>query len=64
MGIDRCFANDLPDDNRPGVILVGTDDLGRAAGINVTAELVRQLSRSTRDSQISPSLPVSFEKRK
>ena len=60
----RVFVNDLPDDNRPGVIWDGGDDQGRATGINVTADLVRRLSALTPDSRILPPLPVSFEKRK
>ena len=41
-----AFANDFPNHRRPGYLLVGVNDDGKAAGLTVTDELLRRLGES------------------
>ena len=56
-----AFANDLPDNRRPGVIFVGADDDGNPTGIQVTDRLLLQLADLKTDGNIvpPPSLTVA-----
>ena len=58
-----AFANDLPDRRRPGVVLVGVDDGGRAVGGDVSDELLRQLADIKTDGNIVPPPTMVVESR-
>ena len=58
-----AFANDLPDRRRPGVVLVGVDDDGRAVGGDVSDELLRQLADIKTDGNIVPPPTMVVEPR-
>ena len=49
-----AFANDLPDNRRPGVIFVGANDNGVATGLAITDELLRRLADMKTDGNIVP----------
>ena len=49
-----AYANDLPDNRRPGVIFVGANDDGIAVGLAITDELLRQLADMKTDGNIVP----------
>ena len=59
-----AFANDLPDRRRPGVVLVGVDDGGRAVGGDVSDELLRQLADIKTDGNIVPPPTMVVESRR
>lgn len=58
-----AFANDLPDHRRPGVVFVGAKDDGTPSGLEVTDELLRQLSDMRSDGNILPLPSMTVEKR-
>lgn len=58
-----AFANDLPDNRRPGVVFVGAKDDGTPSGLLVTDELLRTLSDIKTDGNILPPPSITVEKR-
>ena len=58
-----AFANDLPDSCQPGVVLVGVADSGEPAGLDITDELLTQLSDIKTDGNIVPPPSLFVEKR-
>ncbi|MFO1205450.1 MAG: ATP-binding protein [Burkholderiales bacterium] len=57
-----AFANDLPNHNRPGYLVVGVDDSGRFAGLDVTDQLLRSLGGLRDDGNIQPLPSITVEK--
>lgn len=57
-----AFANDLPGHGRPGVLVVGLDDHGECAHLEVTDEIQRRLAEVRSDGRILP-LPVMTVRR-
>ena len=58
-----AFANDLPGNGRPGVILVGVRDNGTCAAISVDDELLKRLSNIHGDGDILPLPAMIVRKR-
>ena len=59
-----AFANDLPDHQKPGVLLVGVRDNGEPSGLSVSDELLRTLADIRDDGAILPLPTITVEKRK
>ena len=57
-----AFANDLPDDGRPGVIFVGVRDDGIATGLPITDEMLIQLADMKTDGNIVPPPSITVRK--
>ena len=57
-----AFANDLPDDGRPGVIFVGAHDDGTATGLPITDEMLIQLADMKTDGNIVPPPSITVRK--
>jgi ATP-dependent DNA helicase RecG len=58
-----AFANDLPNHKAPGYALIGVDDTGRLVGLDVTDELLRQISDIKTDGNILPLPSMTVERR-
>jgi ATP-dependent DNA helicase RecG len=58
-----AFANDLPNHNKTGVLFIGARDSGEPSGINITDELLRNISDMARDGNILPLPVMKVEKR-
>jgi ATP-dependent DNA helicase RecG len=58
-----AFANDLPDHRRPGVVFVGADDAGSPIGLDITDQLLLQLSDIKTDGNIVPPPTLTVAKR-
>ena len=58
-----AYANDLPGHHKPGVIIIGANDDGSCARLNVTDELLLQLSQMRDDGKIQPIPSITVEKR-
>ncbi len=58
-----AFANDLPGHGQPGVVFVGVQDDGAAAGIAITDDLLLKLSQLRDDGLIQPLPSISVSKR-
>ena len=52
-----AFANDMPNSNKPGYLLIGVDDNGKRNGLKVTDELLKNISSIRTEGNILP-LPV------
>ena len=57
-----AFANDLPDDRRPGVIFVGARDDGTSTGLTVTDDMLIQLADMKTDGNIVPPPSITVRK--
>ncbi|MBT9584820.1 putative DNA binding domain-containing protein [bacterium] len=57
-----AFANDLPGRQQPGYLLIGVDDQGNLAGIQVTDELLRNLGGIRADGNVLPTPAIHVEK--
>jgi ATP-dependent DNA helicase RecG len=57
-----AFANDLPNHNSPGYLVIGVDDKGHFAGLTVSDELLRNLGGLRDDGNIQPLPALSVEK--
>ncbi len=57
-----AFANDLPDHRRPGVVFVGADDAGDPTGLDITDQLLLQLSDIKTDGNIVPPPTLTVAK--
>ena len=58
-----AFANDLPDHDKPGVVVVGAEDDGTVTGLTITDEMLRQLGDMKTDGNILPPPSITVEKR-
>jgi ATP-dependent DNA helicase RecG len=58
-----AFANDLPGHQRAGVVFIGVRDNGTLAGLQITDELLRQISDVKTDGNIVPPPTLTVAKR-
>lgn len=58
-----AFANDLPNYDLPGVVLVGVNDNGSCSNLPITDELLRSLSDMRSDGNILPFPMITVQKR-
>ena len=58
-----AFANDMPNHQEPGVIIIGVNDDGSCAKLGITDELLRTLSDMRSDGNILPFPVMTVEKR-
>jgi len=58
-----AFSNDLPHNNKPGVLFVGLKDDGTSAGRPVTDELLLSLADLRSDGRIQPMPSITVQKR-
>lgn len=58
-----AFANDLPGHNKAGVLFVGVHDDGRCANIQITDDLLLNLSHLRSDGNILPFPTMAVQKR-
>ena len=57
-----AFANDLPNHQRPGVVFIGAKDNGWPAGLEISDDLLRQLSDIKTDGNIIPPPTLTVNK--
>ena len=57
-----ALANDLPGAGKSGVILIGVEDDGRCAGIDIDDELLRTLAQMRSDGNIQPVPSMTVDK--
>jgi ATP-dependent DNA helicase RecG len=57
-----AFANDLPNHRLPGYLLIGVDDQGRVAGLNITDQLLQNLGALRSDGNIQPLPALAISK--
>jgi ATP-dependent DNA helicase RecG len=57
-----AFANDFPNHRRPGYLLIGVDDQGKAAGLAVTDELLRDLASLRSNVNLEPLPAMTVQK--
>ncbi|KKK74582.1 hypothetical protein LCGC14_2882320, partial [marine sediment metagenome] len=58
-----AFANDFPDHRKPGYLLIGVDESGRSAGIEVTERLLERVGGLRSDGNILPLPAMTVERR-
>jgi ATP-dependent DNA helicase RecG len=58
-----AFANDLPNHEKPGIVFIGANDDGTAAGIEVTDRLLQTLSDLKTDGKTVPPPTLTVERR-
>ncbi len=58
-----AFANDLPDQRRPGVLFIGVNDDGTPANLAITDNLLLTLSNLRYDGNMLPIPSISVQKR-
>ena len=49
-----AFANDMPNSNKPGYLLIGVDDNGKRSGLKVTDALLKNISSIRTEGNILP----------
>lgn len=57
-----AFANDLPNHGRPGYLVIGVENSGAIAGVEVTDELLRNLGALRSAGNIQPLPDIAVEK--
>lgn len=57
-----AFANDMPDSKKPGYLIVGAEDDGSIAGIDITDQLLLNLAGHRDSGQIVPLPAMNVEK--
>jgi ATP-dependent DNA helicase RecG len=57
-----AFANDLPGHRQPGYLIVGVDDRGRCAGVDISDTLLRNLAGLRDDGNVQPLPSLTVEK--
>lgn len=57
-----AFANDLPNHGKPGYLILGVDDDGIVQPINITDDLLKNLSAIRTDGNIQPQPSMTVEK--
>ena len=58
-----AFANDLPGNGRPGVILIGVEDDGRCSKTPIDDELLKKLAQTRSDGNVQPLPSLTVQKR-
>lgn len=58
-----AFANDLPSNRRPGVILIGVEDDGRCSNTRIDDELLKKLAQTRNDGNVQPLPSLTVQKR-
>lgn len=58
-----AFANDLPQNRKPGIIFIGANDDGSCSNLPITDELLRKLSNMREDGSIHPFPSMKVQKR-
>jgi ATP-dependent DNA helicase RecG len=58
-----AFANDLPNHDKPGVVLVGARDDGTPTGLTITDQLLQTLASIKTDGKIVPMPTLTMEQR-
>jgi ATP-dependent DNA helicase RecG len=58
-----AFANDLPGHGKPGTIFIGQDDDGKCAGLNISDQLLLELSQLRDDGWLQPIPSFSVERK-
>jgi len=59
-----AYANDMPGNNKPGVIFIGAKDDGTTSGLTITEELLLTLSDMRSDGNILPIPSMTVQKKK
>ena len=57
-----AFANDLPNEKLPGYLIIGADDNGTISPVNVTDELLKNLTAICSDGNILPQPSMSVHR--
>ncbi len=57
-----AFANDIPNHQKPGVIIIGVEDDGQPANLDITDALLRTLSDIATDGNILPLPQLTVQK--
>ena len=57
------FANDLPGNGKPGILMVGVDDAGRPTGLPITDRLLLDLAGIRSEGQVLPFPSMDVQKR-
>ena len=57
-----AFANDLPNHGKPGYLILGADDDGYVQPINITDDLLKNISAIRTDGNIQPQPSMAVEK--
>lgn len=58
-----AFANDLPNHGKPGYLIIGADDkTGNVIGLNITDELLKNLSAIRTDGNFQPQPSMIVQK--
>jgi ATP-dependent DNA helicase RecG len=57
-----AFANDLPNHGKPGYLIIGVENSGTVAGVQVTDELLRNLGALRSAGNIQPLPDITVEK--
>ena len=53
-----AFANDLPNHDCPGVVFIGVKDTGQAANLEISDDLLRQLSNIKNERLLNHKKPL------
>lgn len=56
-----AFANDLPNNDRPGYLIIGAEDDGKIHPICVTDELLKNIAAIRTDGNIQPQPSMSVQ---
>ena len=57
-----AFANDLPDSNKSGYLIIGAEDNGKVRPIHVTDELLKNIAAIRTDGNIQPQPSMTVQK--
>jgi len=57
-----AFANDYPDSQQPGYLLIGVDNNGRASGLTVTDQLLRNIGALRSNINLEPLPAMTVQK--
>ena len=57
-----AFANDLPNNNRPGFLILGAEDNGKIHPLQVTDELLKNIAAIRTDGNIQPQPSMTVQK--
>ncbi|MBF2755147.1 MAG: putative DNA binding domain-containing protein [Gammaproteobacteria bacterium AqS3] len=58
-----AFANDLPNHDQPGVLFIGVNDSGEPVGLDISDELLRNLSAIKSEGRVLPLPVMTVQKR-
>ena len=57
-----AFANDLPNNNRPGFLILGAEDNGKIHPLQITDELLKNIAAIRTDGNIQPQPSMTVQK--